>query len=636
MELSNEQLIAEAIETNHAGVGKDRTLDRYRDLLVHYSQYLASVFGVTFYTAKRKHVRMFMNHLAKPGGPQPHDSRLQCAWCKTRGYPDGRSGPGWSPSYRKSYLAAIKFLSHHFLAEEDLPDLNPAALEQAPKVPIKSGYTPSSDDVKKLLDCPGTPKGRLLAHWLFYAPSRRQTFSDARWRDIDLDQGTWRVMGKGDKFDIFDLAPPLIRVLRLYRSWQLTEAARHEAIRERPGRPRDCLRPADQERAQDHAADDQQDREMARGQGGRRRPQIAGHPRCGRRPHLARLSPFLPPRLGDDRAQREGTAHRRCVGGLEAQRHRDDASPLRADEVGPSAGSTHWHAFGLRTGRSLSLLGVEAPEHEQRDIDRYFESQSRDDPIVRSEKITTEAVIGQRYDVWEVEAESGRWWVITNLTNLYSQEKYPSMDECLSFHIGLMERILAKQMKEDGIPPEEEDRMPAAWRKLAQAEDALERADEAEEFQAVAMRLREALIRFAKEAAESDKLLPSDQDQPKKGDFVGWSRVVAETVAKGRSNKPLRSYMTAAAKTNWELVAALTHDDDSTKLDGEIAVAATANTLLTYTAALVRFERGAPDRCPECESYRVVADYRPEIGSRGAYISLCANCGWEDDQEKVA
>lgn len=39
-------------------------------------------------------------------------------------------------------------------------------------------------------------------------------------------------MGKGDKFDIFDLAPPLIRAFRLYRTWQLTEAARHEPMRD--------------------------------------------------------------------------------------------------------------------------------------------------------------------------------------------------------------------------------------------------------------------------------------------------------------------------------------------------------------------------------------------------------------------
>jgi integrase len=173
---------------------------------------------------------MFMNHLSKPGGPRPHDARLQCIWCKTRGYPDGRSGPGWSPSYRKSYLAAIKFLYHHFLAEEDLPDLNPAALEVAPKVATKLGYTPSSEDVKKLLQCPGTPRGRLLAHWLSMRP-RAGRRSQTLWRDIDLDQGTWRVMAKGEKFDIFDLAPPLIRAFRLYRHWQLSEAQRNEARR---------------------------------------------------------------------------------------------------------------------------------------------------------------------------------------------------------------------------------------------------------------------------------------------------------------------------------------------------------------------------------------------------------------------
>jgi hypothetical protein len=42
MELSNEQLLYEAIECNHAGVGSS-TLERYRDHLVHFAHYLASV-----------------------------------------------------------------------------------------------------------------------------------------------------------------------------------------------------------------------------------------------------------------------------------------------------------------------------------------------------------------------------------------------------------------------------------------------------------------------------------------------------------------------------------------------------------------------------------------------------------------
>lgn len=42
MDLTYEQLICEAIECNHAGVGSS-TLERYREHLVHFSQYLASV-----------------------------------------------------------------------------------------------------------------------------------------------------------------------------------------------------------------------------------------------------------------------------------------------------------------------------------------------------------------------------------------------------------------------------------------------------------------------------------------------------------------------------------------------------------------------------------------------------------------
>jgi integrase len=232
MGLSNEQLIHEAIEINHAGVGKEATLERYRDHLVHFSQYLASVQGKDFYTAKAKHVRLFMGHLEKSGGECPHDARLRCEWCKARGYPDGRNGAGWSASYRKSYLSAIKFLYRHFFAEEDLPDLNPAALEASPKIILKRGYTPTGDDVKKLLDAPGTPRARLLAYWMFYAPSRRKTFADARWPDLDLDAGTWEVVGKNDKVDVFDLAPPLLRQLRLYQRWQLAEAEKYPAMRD--------------------------------------------------------------------------------------------------------------------------------------------------------------------------------------------------------------------------------------------------------------------------------------------------------------------------------------------------------------------------------------------------------------------
>lgn len=231
MELTNDQLIAEAVEINHAGV-KEKTYERYRDHLEHFAQYLASVHERDFYTCRSKHVRLFMAHLERPGGVNPHRSRLTCEWCRVRGYPDGRSGSGWSASYRKSYLAAIKFLYRHFMREEDLPDHNPASMESAPKVVHRRAYTPSREDVRKLLETPGTPRARLLAYWTFYAPSRRQTFVDALWTDLDLDTGEWSLIGKGEKADVFALHPALIRELRIYRRWQLSEAARNPAIRD--------------------------------------------------------------------------------------------------------------------------------------------------------------------------------------------------------------------------------------------------------------------------------------------------------------------------------------------------------------------------------------------------------------------
>jgi hypothetical protein len=66
MELSNEQLIAEAIEINHAGVGKEKTLERYRNHLVHYDHYLTSV------------------HRAIPLDESRPESRKHQRWCDTQ------------------------------------------------------------------------------------------------------------------------------------------------------------------------------------------------------------------------------------------------------------------------------------------------------------------------------------------------------------------------------------------------------------------------------------------------------------------------------------------------------------------------------------------------------------------------
>jgi integrase len=146
--------------------------------------------------------------------------------------PDGREGAGWSASYRKSYLSALRFLYRHFQADDELPDIDPTVLESSPRVIVKRGYTPSKEEIKRLLETDGPARAVLLVHWLFYAPSRRKTYADARWCDIDLDAAEWEVVGKNGKVDIFPLAPPLLRAFRVYRRWQLSEAERHPAMRD--------------------------------------------------------------------------------------------------------------------------------------------------------------------------------------------------------------------------------------------------------------------------------------------------------------------------------------------------------------------------------------------------------------------
>jgi hypothetical protein len=46
---------------------------------------------------------------------------------------------------------------------------------------------------------------------------------------------------------------------------------------------------------------------------------------------------------------------------------------------------------------------------------------------------------------WDVHTTGDRYWVITNPTNLYSQQLFPSMDYTLSFHVGVTARMVARR-----------------------------------------------------------------------------------------------------------------------------------------------------------------------------------------------
>lgn len=268
------------------------------------------------------------------------------------------------------------------------------------------------------------------------------------------------------------------------------------------------------------------------------------------------------------------------------------------------------------------------PKHEAEDISRYVELEARDETIAHLEKVKSEVVLGKRMDVWDVHTDKGRWWVVTNPTNLYSQHHFPSLDYTLTFHVGLITRLAERNGRE---PDPKKERIAAAWRRLDQAEEALELADEAEEFQAVGMRCREALLAFVSAVRDPSMVKPG-VEAPKASDFLSWSEIVADAVAGGSSASAVRGFLKSSARSTWQLVSWLTHAQNAVRHDAQLATGATSTVLGAFTGALMRHESGEPNRCPRCGSYRLDSWYKPELGTDPPYIIVCGNCEWTEPQ----
>jgi hypothetical protein len=174
-------------------------------------------------------------------------------------------------------------------------------------------------------------------------------------------------------------------------------------------------------------------------------------------------------------------------------------------------------------------------------------------------------------------------------------------------------------------------RLASPWRRWTQAAEALNVADEAEEFQAIGMRCRECLLDFVREVADPT-MVPKGEDAPKRGDFVHWAEHIAQTIAHGGSAEEVRSYLKALAKATWQLVSWLTHAKNAVRSDGQMAVDATHHVLVAFGEALVRHERGHADRCPSCASYQVYSEYRPDLDIEPPYLTRCLACGWADHE----
>jgi hypothetical protein len=261
-----------------------------------------------------------------------------------------------------------------------------------------------------------------------------------------------------------------------------------------------------------------------------------------------------------------------------------------------------------------NLLGVQASGPEREEVRRYVERRLPDDMVIHLEKAASERVGSVPHDIWDVHCENSRWWAITNPLNVYSQEDFKSRDVVLTFHVGLAIRVASQ--RDVPITDAAASLLPGAWRRWRQAGEALGAAREAEDFQAIGMRLRECLVSVAGEVAHDD-LVPEGTQAPRGADVVGWLRLLMGRLAGGRESAQLRSYLHKVTKETWDYVNWLTHAKNARYYDAEIGVGAVSHLLAAITAARLRWAREGHRRCEDCGSY--------SVGS-----GRCQHCGWVD------
>lgn len=251
-------------------------------------------------------------------------------------------------------------------------------------------------------------------------------------------------------------------------------------------------------------------------------------------------------------------------------------------------------------------MSGELAEHERRAIADYVEGQSNkeiiegDDwtEVTLVQRVRSYRVFGTDYELFDVHTnQEERFWVITNPTNLYLQGRFPSYDETFSFHIGIGLRMMDRDRVE--IDDDRREQIGSAWRRYEDAVSALNTAREAEDFQGIGIKCRDALIAFGKEH-QSEEWLIDAGDRPKLNDFKQWSDLYAKSLSSGR----MRRYLKEIAQKTWDITVELQHDSNATGWDAELVLDATHNLLEAFSTAMVKRVRKGPERCPKCDSYR--------------------------------
>jgi hypothetical protein len=268
--------------------------------------------------------------------------------------------------------------------------------------------------------------------------------------------------------------------------------------------------------------------------------------------------------------------------------------------------------------------------HREREVVQYVEWQmSKESPnyVTHLERLKVERVGDNDHELWDVHTTDGRWWVVTDPTNLYSHTAFPSADYVLTFHIGLMVRMAQRSAR--SVETMGAARFAATFRQWEQVALALDSAKEQEDLQAIGVKCRECLLAFIRDARQSVEV-PEGTVPPKAADFNAWTELIANWCLPGAQLEEARHYLKQVATSCWKLVQWVTHGRNARHVDAEMAVAAVRHALEGFASAHMRKMSKQPNRCPKCASFMLHSEYVSELPEENRYRVTCEGCGWQN------
>lgn len=132
-------------------------------------------------------------------------------------------------SARKSALGTLRAF-YRYLVLRRLVVHDPTLHIKTPKVRIRPGLVLTPEELRALLDVPGSARERIQTYLLAYTGARCDEIRRLRWCDIDLREATMLLCGKRERYRVIDIHPILMGELRLWLVTQLDEAVANPAV----------------------------------------------------------------------------------------------------------------------------------------------------------------------------------------------------------------------------------------------------------------------------------------------------------------------------------------------------------------------------------------------------------------------